>query len=164
MSTRQWCNPLKLMLTSFSHLAQLVSDTTQITKAAILHMFLTMDKVKTDKIFSNLLCYVCLYHHQIEAREKKVCLYGQLPELSGCQLLNVDAMQSLHQVERVRPFPACLWAVFWGLLTVFYLFSFSQLKWMVALWIWLSQGNQRQYPGHMWPHCDVPQMLGPTRI
>jgi hypothetical protein len=128
MSTRQWCNPLKLMLTSFSHLAQLVSNTTQITRAAILHMFLTMDRVKTDKIFSYLLCCVCVYHHQIEAREKKVCLYGQLPELSGCQLLNVDAMQSLHQVERVRPFPACLWAVFWGLLTVFYLFSFSQLK------------------------------------
>jgi hypothetical protein len=118
MSTRQLCNPLKLILTSFSHLAQLVSDTTQITKAAILHMFLTMDKVKTDKIFSYLLCCVSVCHHQIEARGKKVCLYGQLPELSGCQLLNVGAMQSLHQVERVRPFPACLWALFWGLLTV----------------------------------------------
>jgi hypothetical protein len=59
------------MLTSFSHLAQLVSDTTQITKAAILHMFLTMDKVKTDKILSYLLCCVSVYHHQIEAREKK---------------------------------------------------------------------------------------------
>jgi hypothetical protein len=117
------------MLTSFSHLAQLVSDTTQITKAAILHMFLTMDKVKTDKIFSYLLCCVCVcIITKLKQEEKKVCLYGQLPELSGCQLLNVDAMQSLHQVERVRPFPACLWAVFWGLLTVFYLFSFSQLK------------------------------------
>jgi hypothetical protein len=88
------------MLTSFSHLAQLVSNTTQITKAAILHTFLTMDKVKTDKIFSYLLCCVCVcIITKLKQEEKKVCLYGQLPELSGCQLLNVDAMQSLHQVE-----------------------------------------------------------------
>lgn len=74
MSTRQWCNPLKLMLTSFSHLAQLVSDTTQITKAAILHMFLTMDKVKTDKIFSYLLSCVCVCIITKLKQEKKKCV------------------------------------------------------------------------------------------
>ncbi len=79
--------------------------------------------------YSHIYCVVCLcIITKLKQEKKKVCLYGQLPELSGCQLLNVDAMQSLHQVERMRPFPACLWAVFWGLLTVFYLFSFSQVK------------------------------------